>query len=97
MSKYTDWVRTLPCAVTGTISMQNVDPHHIKGYNWLTGGGKGFKGKDLLCMPLRNDLHRELHDIGWESWEEKYNRSQLEEVFRTIVRAVEEDVITINI
>ena len=96
MSKYTDWVRTLPCCVSGTTG-DTIDPHHIKGYNWLTGGAKAAKGTDLFCMPLRHDIHMELHDVGWESWELMHNRSQLEEVLRTLAKAEREGIITISL
>jgi hypothetical protein len=95
VNKYTDWVRTLPCCATGVVGPS--DPHHIKGYGWLTGAGVSGKGSDLLCIPLRPDVHRELHDIGWESWEEKYNRSQLEEAVRTLILAERFGIIEINI
>lgn len=97
MSNYTDWVRSLPCCVTGTIDMAQVDPHHIKGYSWLTGSGVGYRGDDLLAIPLRSDLHRELHQIGVAEWELKHNRRQLEECLRTIMRAIQEGVITITL
>lgn len=95
MSKFTDWVRELPCCVTGHTG--GCDPHHIKGYSWLVGSGCSSKGEDLFCIPLRHDLHRELHDIGWQAWEQKYNRSQLEEAVRVIKRAADEGLITINL
>ena len=74
-----------------------VDPHHIKGHNWLSAAGGAKKGSDLLTIPLRHDLHVELHDIGWESWEEKYNRSQLEEAVRIMLRAERDGIISINL
>ncbi len=95
VSKYTDWVRTQPCVVTQARG-NNVDPHHIKGYSHLTMCGWASKGSDLLCIPLRHDKHQELHDIGWSSFEEKYNISQLEEAVRVMMRAAAENILIVN-
>jgi hypothetical protein len=92
MSKYRDYVRSLPCCVTGYIG-DEVDPHHIKGYAWLTGGSMGKKSSDLSCIPLKHDLHQELHDIGWKSFEEKYSFSQSDWMLRTIFRAEKDGII----
>lgn len=95
MSDYTDFVRRMPCCVSGYIG-DEVDPHHIKGYSWLTDSGISFKGTDLLCIPLRHELHNELHNIGWKSFEEKYNISQLEQAVIQILIAEKYGVISIN-
>lgn len=95
MSDYTDFVRTLPCTVTGYIG-EETDPHHIKGYAYLTNAGGSKKGTDLLCIPLRNKYHRELHDNGWQTFEKKYNINQLEEAVGVLLIAEKAGVITIN-
>ncbi len=94
MSKYTDFVRSLPCAVSGYIG-EEVDPHHVKGYSWITGACGGKKGHDLTCIPLKHELHQELHQIGWKSFEEKYNFSQMETLALTILAANKEGVIKV--
>ena len=88
MSKYTDWVSRQPCCITG-FNAGRVDPHHIKGYSWLVGSAASHKGHDLMCIPLKHELHVEGHVIGWDSWEKKYNRSQLEEAVAILMRAAE--------
>ena len=94
MSKaYRYYVRELSCCVTGDIGFN--DPHHITGYNWLTGKGMGKKGSDLTCISLRHDLHQELHQIGWKSWEQKHNVSQLELMIKTILKAERDGVINV--
>ena len=89
MSKeYRDWIREQPCCVTGYHDIQ--DPHHIKGYSYLFRNCKpGNKSKisDLACIPLKHELHNELHNNGWKSFEEKYNMNQLEEVIKHIIKA----------
>jgi hypothetical protein len=98
MSKYTNWVITLPCCVSGDYASEHmgVDPHHAKGYSWITESAMAKKGSDLTCMPLRHDLHQELHQIGWESFEKKYNVNQLEMMALTLLQAEREGVLTIN-
>jgi hypothetical protein len=54
--RFRRWVRGQPCILT-LESSDRVDPHHIKT---LGSGHKDF----LNVVPLRNDLHRELHDKG---------------------------------
>lgn len=95
MSTYTDFVRSLPCVVSGYIG-EEIDPHHIKGYSYLTHAGGSKKGTDLLCIPLRHKYHQELHDIGWKSFEKKYNINQLEEAVGCLLIAEKAGVIAVN-
>ena len=85
--KYRKWVSGLPCAVTGY--QGEVAPHHPKG----RGFGGTVKCSDLFCIPLKHDIHMELHQIGWKSWEEKYRIHQLVIALKTIDRALEEGVL----
>ena len=55
-----------------------------------------LKGYDLTAIPLRHDLHQELHDRGWRSFEDKYNMSQLAQVVLTMLRAERDGIIKIN-
>ena len=91
-SSYKDFVRSLPCCVTGYIG-DEIDPHHVIGYAWLTGHGMSKKGSDLTCIPLRHNLHQELHDNGWASFEKKHNISQIEVMVRTVLLAEKQGVI----
>ena len=92
MSDYRDWVVSLPCCISG-YQGEGVDPHHIKGKAWLTGGSLSKKGSDLTCIPLVHELHMELHNNGWETFEKKYNMSQLEWMVKTILQAEKDGVI----
>ena len=93
MSKeYRDYVRSLPCCVSG-YQGEEMAPHHIIGCNWLTGKCTSKKGSDLTCIPLRSDLHNELHDNGWKTFEEKYNINQVEMVLKTILQAEKDGMI----
>jgi len=92
---YRDYIRSLPCYVTGYIGDQ-VDPHHIKGYAHVTGCAGALKSSDLCCIPLHHDLHNELHNNGWETFERKHNMSQLEAMVKTILRAERDGMIEIN-
>ncbi len=84
--KYLDYVRSLPCCVSGYIG-EEVVPHHIIGANWLTGKCMSKKGSDLTVIPIRQSLHQELHDKGWVTFERKYNICQVEMVVKTILQA----------
>ena len=93
--KYRDYVRSLPCCVTGIIG-ESIDPHHVIGSNWLTGKGVGKKGSDLTCIPLTHNLHSEIHNIGWRTFEAKHNMSQLEMMIQTILQAEKDGIINIK-
>ncbi len=90
--KYREYVRTLPCCVSGYVG-EEVVPHHIIGSNWLTGKAMGKKGSDLTVIPIRQSLHQELHDSGWGSFERKYNICQVEIVVKTILQAEKDGVL----
>jgi hypothetical protein len=90
--KYKDYVRSLPCCVTGTIG-DCVSPHHIIGNSWLTGKAMSKKAPDSTCIPLRQDIHQELHDMGWRSFENKYNICQLEMMIKTILQAEKDGIV----
>lgn len=91
---YKDWIRDQICCVSG-YQGESIDPHHVIGYSWLTGKGMGKKGSDLSCIPLRHDLHNELHNMGWVSFEKKYNISQIEVVVKMILKAESEGMVNI--
>ena len=62
---YMTWIKTLPCMVTGTVNPKTVDAHHhIR---------KSQGGSDRTCVPLLHELHMELHTIGVETFENKYD------------------------
>ncbi|MEN8171405.1 MAG: DUF968 domain-containing protein [Chloroflexota bacterium] len=90
--KYKDYVRTLPCCVSG-LTGESIDPHHIIGSRWLTGKGMAKKGSDLTCIPLCHELHMELHNGGWRSFEEKHNMCQVEMMVQTILQAEKDGII----
>jgi len=95
MSKeYTEYVRSLPCCVSGCVG-DDIHPHHITGSNWLAGKSMAKKASDLTVIPLRHDLHQEIHNSGWRSFETKYNISQVEMVIKTILQAEKDGVIKI--
>ena len=55
MSKYTDFVKTLPCSHCHT---DGTDPHHIINIGM---GTMGRKAHDLHSMPLCRVCHDEVH------------------------------------
>ena len=90
--KYKDYVRSLPCCISG-YSGEEVAPHHVIGNSWLTGKGMAKKGSDLTCIPIRQSLHNDLHNMGWKTFENLHNFSQLEAMIKTILQAEKDGVI----
>ena len=62
----------LVCCITGRPNPVN---HHIIGYGY---GGMATKAPDYLQMALSHELHCELHNQGWRSFEAKYGFTQKE-------------------
>lgn len=75
-NEYLEWIKILPCLVC-TIKAGYIpslefhsDPHHIpeKG-----GGSIGLKTHDNRAIPLCRLHHMEYHNLGKETFREKYN------------------------
>lgn len=84
--KYLKFVRSLPCCVSG--SSLDVQTHH------LFKSGTALKGDDLSCIPIRADLHAELHQIGWSTFQERHRINLIEEnrnVLMKYVKTIEQD------
>lgn len=71
---YRDWVKAQPSIISG---LPADDPHHVMGHG-LTGG---VKAPDWSCFPLTRAEHNNLHDIGYEKWEE-FHGCQLDHLVR---------------
>lgn len=54
------------------------EPHHLRGKG--LGGGTGLKPSDLSAIPLCSKHHRELHDIGIESFEKLHGLDLVKEL-----------------
>jgi hypothetical protein len=83
MSKYTDFVKTLPCCHTG---QYGVDAHHMIGVDKM--GKTGGKNHDITAMPLIREVHTAVHNDpkGWP---------QTRWMVETQIKAIEAGVITI--
>ena len=82
---YLDWVKTLPCVVTGQPAD---DAHHMKGH----GMGGTVTAPDWAVFPLTRTAHTYFHDVGWKSWEAEHG-SQWEFVAKTLGKAIELGII----
>ena len=82
--KYLDFIRAQPCCITGF--RDTVIAHHVKLYG---GGGAGLKPSDYLTVPLRHDMHQELHDRGEPSFWLKYNLSPGSVIEKHLVQCVQ--------
>ena len=78
--EYLDYVRSLPCLISGKAA----DPHHLKAGRWR----KRERMEDYMVIPLFREYHSELHQIGPEKFEEKYNISLYECAFDIFVKWV---------
>lgn len=83
---YLDWVKTLPCVVSGAPAD---DPHHVIGYDIR---GIGLKAPDWASFPLTRHEHELLHHIGAEEWEKRHG-SQWYYVAQTLGRAIDDGVL----
>ena len=86
---YTTWVRTLPCA--NCAAHPPSAPHHRIGH----GRNSAMKTSDAEVMPLCDECHQNLHNIGWRQWEEA-NRPQFQMVVETINKALFQGVLEVN-
>lgn len=78
------------CCITG--SNYAVVNHHLIGNGY---SGMGTKAPDYLQMALSHDLHLELHNHGWKSFEDKYGRTQRSMCAETIAKLHADGVIDI--
>lgn len=82
--EYTDWVKSQPSAISG---LPGDDPHHLIGH-----GTGGAKVSDLFTFPLTRFEHTELHNMGYQSWEEIHG-SQWKFVAKTLEMAIKDGII----
>ena len=87
--KYIDWVKSLPCCITG---MPADDAHHLIGYGL---GGMGTTASDCFTIPLTRYMHTQLH-LDSRAWEDIHG-SQVDYCIETLHRAMEEKIITDSI
>jgi alpha-galactosidase len=78
---YLAWVRTLPSALSGKSPCV---AHHLIGHGRLS----QRKCSDYLSMPLTDQEHRDLHDMGWRQWEQTYGKTQHQLVVETLMEAL---------
>lgn len=77
------------CCITGKPCPVN---HHIIGNGY---SGIGTKAPDYLQAALSHELHMELHDKGWKSFESKYGRTQKSMVAETMINVHSAGVINL--
>ena len=80
-SNYLAFVRQLPCVVTG--QTDGIEAHHVVGHGLSV---MGSKTHDLMTFPLCHQAHMELHNNGWQQWEQTHG-SQLDHVAMTLNKA----------
>lgn len=80
-ANYLAFVRQLPCVVTG--QTEGIEAHHVVGHGLSV---MGSKTHDLMTFPLCHQAHMELHNNGWQRWEQNHG-SQLDHVAMTLNKA----------
>ncbi|MFZ3402398.1 DUF968 domain-containing protein [Aeromonas salmonicida] len=80
-ANYLAFVRQLPCVVTG--ETEGIEAHHVVGHGLSV---MGSKTHDLMTFPLCHQAHMELHNKGWQQWEQTHG-SQLDHVVMTLNKA----------
>lgn len=60
---------TVGCLVCGHESIETVELHHVR---CAATSGVGLKPPNEFLVPLCSKHHREGHQIGWKTWQEKY-------------------------
>jgi hypothetical protein len=76
------WIRQQPSLVTE--SPPPNDAHHL----W--GTGKAGKNNDLMSVSMTRILHSEIHSIGHQTFEKKYNIDLFAEAFGLLCRYISE-------
>lgn len=82
--KYLDFVKTLPSIVAGS---GDVTAHHVR---MLGNAGTAIKPSDFWVVPLADSLHKELDQIGRETFYEKYNIDIKIEIIKTMAAYLKE-------
>lgn len=90
--KIGEYIRSgqVACCITG--STYAVVNHHLIGNGY---SGMGTKAPDWAQMALTHNLHAELHNHGWKSFEAKYGRTQKSMVAETLAKMHSDGVINI--
>ena len=76
--EYLEYIKLQPCCVTGT--NVSVDAHHLEA----VGMGQNRKKpsqKHFTTVPLSRELHTEVHAIGLNKFQEKYNVQLWQEAY----------------
>lgn len=73
--KYLDHVWQYPCVICGRMP---VEAHHVR---YSFNSGTGIKPGDCWTIPLCQEHHRELHQIGMKSFQKKYDINIHKELF----------------
>lgn len=88
--KIGEYIRSgeIACCITG--SNYTVVNHHLIGHGY---SGMGTKTADWMQMALTHELHQELHNHSWKSFEAKYRRTQKSMVAETLAKLHADQII----
>ena len=80
--KYLLWVARMPCIAKSPQCIGNVSAHHVKS--------RKSGGDDLQTIPLCAFHHQEVHTIGRESFQKKYNIDFRDEIIKLLKSYIRE-------
>lgn len=80
--KYLKWIRQQPCIVTQLCSGKS-EAHHE---DILKSGGTACKGHDSTCLPLCRLHHAERHQMGRDTFFERWAIDPAFEIVRHLTR-----------
>jgi hypothetical protein len=75
--EYIDFIREKACCVSGK---SVADPHHLIAIG-MGQNRKNPSAKHFTCIPLSREMHTELHKMGTQAFEIKYNISLWQEAY----------------
>lgn len=65
---YLDWIRDLPCIVTGRLNVQAAHISYLAPQHGKLGRGKGAKESDRWAIPLCAEEHRIQHTMNEQAY-----------------------------
>lgn len=67
-AKYLDFIRRLPCCVTGVMGVEAAHVSFSSPWHGHYGRGRGSKASDRWCVPLSSFEHRAQHSMNEQEY-----------------------------
>lgn len=76
--QHRQWVRGRPCLLAGRLAHVCIGQIEAAHADAAADGGVGLKCHDKHVVPLCSGAHRQLHNLGTETWERIYGLNLVE-------------------